>query len=252
MKHRHGVSHTEPNVSFHHHSSICSQTTGMQWISGAENWRTHADGMNLLQNALYTQIFRSLGGFCLLMDQRTDLAETEYKNFDILSQMHEIVDRLFIGNAHEGQTAQGFTLFVNCTKEVPFMSDVVFRHRIPVDDIDDPVQRKEMAFLLPAAVALIDAIWSKGGRVLVSCQFGSQRAPCVVAAWLMFKQPELSCSDAIAAIRNRRPEAFFLGVVHFRQVLDDFSQRRVTLYGQQTHLPQINDVVWTADHGGVQ
>lgn len=76
--------------------------------------------------------------------------------------------------------------------------------------------------------------------------------PSVVAAWSMYKHPELSCSDAIAIIRNKRQEAFFLGVVHYRQVLDDFSKRRVTLYGQDTDLPKINNIVWTTDHGGVQ
>ena len=171
--------------------------------------------------------------------------------------MHEIVDRVFVGNIRDAQSAVGFDAIINCTRDVPFFRDdsgcVKYRHRVAVEDNRDPQQQKEMAMLLMTTVRLMDSLWADGNRILVHCLAGHQRSPTIVAAWLMFRETEFNCINAILFIKSRRPEAFFEGGVHFAQALNDFEKRRPTKTGlPQPPIPKLHDVVWTSDIGMIQ
>ena len=165
----------------------------------------------------------------------------------LLVLMYEVTDRLWIGNADDAGTAQGITTIINCTPDIPFFNNEArIRYRVSVDDVDDPVQRREMALILPGVVRSIDTHHKSGETVLIHCRYGSQRSSCVVAAWLMFREQCWSCNDAIKFVTSKSPKAFLMGVVHFRQVLDDFDKRR-----SDKDMPRVHDVVWRADHGRV-
>jgi len=135
--------------------------------------------------------------------------------------MHEIVPRLFLGNAGDAQRNPGFPAVLNATTDVPFfgMTRAVSTLRVPV--MDNGLEQESLAPHLEGAVAFVRMHLRRSRPVLVHCAMGRQRSAAVVAAFLM-RERGLSVDAAVAFVRARRPEAF-LGGVNFRPSLDAYA-----------------------------
>jgi hypothetical protein len=74
------------------------------------------------------------------------------------------------------------------------------RLRVAITDMGTPRARD-----LDEAVAFMDAALHLGGRVYVHCRAGVQRTGAIAAAWYA-RQQACSVDDALAALRQRRPD----------------------------------------------
>ncbi len=97
-------------------------------------------------------------------------------------------------------------------------------------NIDDSLLKKDidlMTSVLPQAVAAM-ILALENSQVLVHCHKGIQRSATVVAAYFMATE-NLSVSDAVKRVQDKKPDTFWMGVnfeeslVAFRAHLDAMS-----------------------------
>lgn len=136
----------------------------------------------------------------------------------------EVLPNLYIGNAHVAQRTNALKLknvqcIINVTTSVPFSDGFLDEEliRVPVEDNDDRSNDIVLLDSLPALVRKIQYHLSEGHGVLVHCRMGQQRAPTVVAAYLMAERG-LSAMEAVQYVQLIKPDAFF-GYVHFERTL---------------------------------
>ena len=126
--------------------------------------------------------------------------------------MYPIIDNtLYLGTekyANGSVVLSPHIAIVNCTKDLPFVSDRNPCFRVPVKDSCQDKDNEEMYSLLDAATKFIDDHIHAGRMVLVHCRQAIQRSPAVIAAYLI-KYNDMSLSEAKAFIKNKRPKAFF-------------------------------------------
>jgi len=147
------------------------------------------------------------------------------------SSIDKIIDNLYIGNYEAAMDPEiimkhKIQLIVNCTKKLEKISDYMEYINIP---IDDPPQESDILFInqnfyvfVPAINKAIDL----GKNVLVHCNMGSQRAPTIVAIYMMVKFG-LDYQSVITFLQAKRPIAFF-GKVNYLESLV-FVQKQVEL-----------------------
>ena len=138
--------------------------------------------------------------------------------------MYEILPRLFLSNYPDARAKTPPRAFVvNCTKDLPFVSD--YGVRIPVDDDLSDEAMHGLVQSLPSVLQSIDGVLSTGGKVVVHCRAGQQRSAAVMAAYLMRKG--MGLEQAIKYIKSRKPDAFYWNV-NFMPALKIFENRRCT------------------------
>lgn len=130
--------------------------------------------------------------------------------------MTEIIPNLFLGNKNDSTNHQIYDVIINCTKNLPFHGDAE-QIRIPVDDTHSDEDMHDMLKYLPFSCSKIGASLKDGLRVLVHCNQGAQRSPCVVAAYIMASL-EMSADDSIKFVRQRKIDAFFYNVNFFKSL----------------------------------
>jgi len=133
---------------------------------------------------------------------------------------HEIVPRLFLGNAASPKT-QHFALVVNCTRDIPFEPHVS-GIRLAVND--HPNQSLQLLALMEETHILerIHRTITSGHPVLVHCFAGMQRSCAVVACYLM-RYHQMTAMQAVSFIRGQRPVAFF-GGINFAQAIGTYER----------------------------
>jgi len=137
-----------------------------------------------------------------------------------------ILPGLWLGNAKSSMDEKflkdnNIISVFNCTKDLPFHSNVYRRFRIPVDD---NLQREEIRNMeLWSFEAIYKLIKEhKQGNVLVHCYAGMQRSAAVVAMYLIanFK---MKTEDVIPFIRSKREVAFW-PFVNFEKSIQGFQE----------------------------
>lgn len=123
----------------------------------------------------------------------------------------EIIPNVWVGSAGDSRDIRflrrhNIGLVINATKTIPFSSKYVLGYRVPVDD--HPSENDRMAEYFPITSRIIDETLKTGKGVLIHCYAGIQRSCAVAAAYLMYKNEELSPKRAMTYIKSRKPEAF--------------------------------------------
>ena len=108
-------------------------------------------------------------------------------------------DRVFLRDHNIG-------LVINATKTIPFTSRYILGYRVAVDD--HPSENSSMLEYFPVASKLIDETLKSGKGVLVHCYAGIQRSCALAAAYLIYKTPTMTASQAIQRVKEKKQEAF--------------------------------------------
>jgi len=138
--------------------------------------------------------------------------------------MYEIVPGLYLSNYPDAvKKTPPRTFVVNCSKDLPFVSD--YGVRIPIDDDLSDEAIHGLLSSLPSVLESIDCVLRNNGRVVVHCWAGQQRSAAVMAAYLMKKG--MSLDDAIRYIKTKKKDAF-INSVNFMPALKIFANRRCT------------------------
>ena len=121
----------------------------------------------------------------------------------------------------------------NCTKDLPFHSNIRRRFRVP---IDDNLRHEEIRNL---ELWSFEAIYKltkehKNGNVLVHCYAGMQRSAAVVAIFLIANY-KMKKDDVISFIKNKRNVAFY-PFVNFNRAIESFQEQY-----EKNILPKIMD-----------
>lgn len=135
--------------------------------------------------------------------------------------MYQIGPNLYLSNYVDARQAPRSWFIINCTKDLPMVSD--YGTRLPVDDDLSYEALVTMDRHLPRIIREIDRIRRAGQTVLVHCFAGQQRSAAVVAAYLMTKG--FSKNDAIRYIKSIKSDAFITGV-NFDPVLSRIDRNR--------------------------
>lgn len=139
--------------------------------------------------------------------------------------MYEIVPRLWLSNfldASEKTPPRAFV--VNCTKDLPMISD--YGVRIPIDDDRSREAMLGLVQSLPSVIQSIDGVLNNGGQVVVHCMAGQQRSAATVAAYLVARRA-MDLESAMKYIKTKKPDAF-LYQANFLPALKMFASRRCT------------------------
>ena len=124
--------------------------------------------------------------------------------------MFEIIPGLNLGNYSSAkENMDDVDMIVNCTIDLPFTKPSRRRVnlRLPVDDDGEPSTMDAFVALVPPILEEIHTEVSNGRIVLCHCLAGQQRSCGVVAAYLM-KYHGMGVEEAIAYVRNKKPDAF--------------------------------------------
>jgi hypothetical protein len=130
--------------------------------------------------------------------------------------MSMILDGLFLGDQDAARYVwHKFAVLVNCTPDIPFPSypvdpSVQQRIRIPVEDSEHEHDAFLRALRTTRVLEIIYQALTNGKQVLVHCKMGIQRSAALVACYLVV-YGGLTAEEAIAYIRERRPQAFYRG-----------------------------------------
>jgi rhodanese-related sulfurtransferase len=123
----------------------------------------------------------------------------------------EIIPGLWVGSSADSRNRvflreKDIGLVVNASKTIPFTSRHILGYRVAVDD--HPSENEAMVEYFPIACRLIDETLKSDKSVLVHCYAGVQRSCAIAACYLMYKNQNLTASDAIRRIKEKKPEAF--------------------------------------------
>jgi protein-tyrosine phosphatase len=105
----------------------------------------------------------------------------------------EVVEGLFVGDLQDAQRFEGVIVNV-----LPDIMEAEPAHAIHV-----PFMARGIASMIEAADVIADAL-SRGARVLVHCEEGCERAPLVVA-WFLVTRRAMTMDSAYALLQSRRP-----------------------------------------------
>jgi protein-tyrosine phosphatase len=147
-----------------------------------------------------------------------------------MASSSEIMDRVWLANWQDA-TDPGFLrrhrigLIINTTSHIqsPF-SDSVATYRIPV------IRYQDSDALLLHHIPIVArhirrALQTTHMSVLIHCVDGTCRGPTVVAGFLILELG-MSKRDAIALVRQRKPNAFQRKHLVFENVLDELEKMR--------------------------
>jgi len=118
----------------------------------------------------------------------------------------EIVPGLWVGSLADARDSRaGFTLIVNCSRDIPFFLHNVRGIRVPVNDAID--ENDEILRHFSGSYGEIHRALAAGGKVLVHCYAGIQRSSTVAAAYLM-REFGWSARKAMRFLKKKKPGAF--------------------------------------------
>ena len=123
--------------------------------------------------------------------------------------LYQVLPLLWISDYPGARQAPYDWYIINCTKDLPMVSD--FGTRLPVNDDRQPESIRIMQRYLPKILDDIDSKRIAGINVLVHCRAGQQRSAAVIAAYLM-KTTHMTPDEAVSYVKSRKPDAFFTGV----------------------------------------
>ena len=141
---------------------------------------------------------------------------------------HEILPRLWLGNAKASMDTDwlqthGIQVVFNCTKDRPFSPIIPIKYRIPVDDNLEEAEIRNMELWAAEIAYQILKEYQQGHVILIHCAAGIQRSAAAVAFFLIAYH-QMTSSDAMAMIKEKRPIAFRPSA-NFERAIRSFSQR---------------------------
>lgn len=103
--------------------------------------------------------------------------------------MSKILDTLWLGNARDALntsflTTNNINVVVNCTKDIPFVSSVLFKYRIPVNDDLQQQSFEEMYVAMYHIIPILVKHVERGDNILIHCYAGMQRSAIVTLGLL--------------------------------------------------------------------
>ncbi len=125
---------------------------------------------------------------------------------------------VYLGAYPKCKPQQSAVLDVTCEFERSFHTRGLEYACVPMLDLVCP-----RMIQLGQAVTLLEQLRLSHGSVLVHCALGLSRSAMVVAAWLLYKQPELSVSEVVNYIADRRAGVVF--TAQHRQGLEQWKKR---------------------------
>jgi hypothetical protein len=139
----------------------------------------------------------------------------------------QIIPNVWLGNlkaAHDETFLKnaGIQVVFNATKDAPFHSSIRRRYRVPVDDNLQESEIRSLELWSYEIVYKCMKEYKDGRPILIHCHAGMQRSPAIVAMFLMtlFR---MSCDQAKAYIRNKRP-IVFLPSANFEKAMRGFER----------------------------
>lgn len=143
------------------------------------------------------------------------------------SAISSIIDNIYIGDydtALNDKLIKKFKIdvIINCTKREKRTKKDVIYYQIP---IEDPPNGQDLHYLLinyKRIYKFINKQVKKGKNIFIHCIRGSQRAPAIVALYLMLKY-KICLQAAIMFIKKNRFIAFF-GQVNYLRFLNFIDQ----------------------------
>ncbi len=126
---------------------------------------------------------------------------------------HEIVPRIWLGNKKAAADEawlrdHGVTVVFNCTKTLPFASNIHRMYRVPVDDNLEEAEIANMATWAAETQVKLVREFKAGRVILVHCHAGMQRSAAVVAMFLI-SMYGMTADQAMSFIKSKRSIAFF-------------------------------------------
>ena len=137
----------------------------------------------------------------------------------------EIISGMWLGNRNAALDEQwlgekGIRSVFNCTKDIPFVTSIPRKYRIPVDDNLEEREIRNMELWSYEIVYKIMREYKTGEPMLIHCAAGMQRSAASVALFLIvFKN--MTPQQAITYIQQRRPIAFRPSA-NFRKSIEGF------------------------------
>jgi len=124
----------------------------------------------------------------------------------------EIVPGMWLGNRNAALDPhwleqKGIKCVFNCTKDIPFVTAIQRKYRVPIDDNLEPVEIRNLELWSYEVVFKIIQEYKTGQPMLVHCAAGMQRSAACVALFLIASR-NMTPDQAIAYIRERREIAF--------------------------------------------
>ncbi|KAJ2819761.1 tyrosine protein phosphatase yvh1, partial [Coemansia furcata] len=131
----------------------------------------------------------------------------EGKGFVIQNTMDQVIDGLYVGSAMaESDKAKlkeaGITHILSVARHYPpsHPNDFIYMS-VEIDDLPE----ENIVQFFPETNDFTGNVLESGGRVLVHCMAGQSRSATVAAAYLM-QRDTLTAEEAIATIKDKRPQ----------------------------------------------
>ncbi len=135
--------------------------------------------------------------------------------------------RLWLGNFNAARDPEflarnHISVVFNCSKNLEFADapSIKHRYRIPIDDNLAPAEIGNLTKWAPEAIYLLLQEYHNGANILVHCAAGMQRSAATVAMFLIATEG-MNPEQAIAAVKERRPIAFFQNA-NFKESIEAF------------------------------
>lgn len=141
------------------------------------------------------------------------------------SHVSKINNYIYLGNINISQNKSfleknSIDVVVNCSKDIPFLSNITKNYRIAVDDNLSHSSIIIMFRYIKKLIPIINKHLLKKETILIHCRAGMQRSATFLAALLMYNL-KLSKNKTINLIRKKRKIAF-LPYANFNLVLDEY------------------------------
>ena len=137
----------------------------------------------------------------------------------------EVISGLWLGNIQDSKNKEficRMDVIVNCTKNLPFLSEQTKNIRLPIDDNLEKIEVKNLYNFFPKIIPFIYDCLKKNLNVFVHCYAGKQRSVSVVVAYLM-KYLDIPLNKAITLVRTKR-EIIFTPYTNFNAALLKFEK----------------------------
>ena len=139
---------------------------------------------------------------------------------------NEILSGLWLGNILDSRNKEFINLMdivINCSKDIPFISEETKNIRIPVDDNLKAMEIVNMYKFLPKITEYIHSSLNKNKIILVHCHAGKQRSASVIVSYLI-RYLNISLDKAISLVKTKR-NIIFKPCINFRGALIKFEKK---------------------------
>jgi len=130
----------------------------------------------------------------------------------VISNANEIIKNLWLGdyisaldiNFHK---KYNISVIINCSKDLKFSNDVIYKYRVPVSDNLKREEIIRMTDYIKKIIPIINTHIKEGRVVLVHCAAGMQRSAIVVLSYL-YKYVDNDIGKNIKLMKTKRPIVF--------------------------------------------